>query len=269
MLGCIMAVIPNKVYERLSKGVKKFQPILATAQSHDVVEANTSNIVKAILSDVFGYAAFTEIGAEFQIKGNFCDLAIKLDDDPKPKLLIEVKAIGLPLKEAYLKQAVHYAADEGVTWVVLTNGAAWRIYEVIFGKPIAQELICEFDLLEPKLKGRDQIESLFPLTKEGFKKGALRDLAEMKRAASRYNLAAIILSDYFLGTIRGQLKKLWPTTKIQKDQLRHLLVQEVLKLEVTEGEQAKEAQLKLAKKSKVKEKVKQDKQAPPSSGSPE
>jgi hypothetical protein len=57
MLGCIMAVIPAKVHERLSKGLKKFQPILAAAQSHEMVEANTSNIVKEILSDVFGYTA--------------------------------------------------------------------------------------------------------------------------------------------------------------------------------------------------------------------
>ena len=266
-----MAVIPTKVCERLSKGVKKFQPILATAQSHDVVEANTSNIVTDILAEVFGYTKHTEITAEYKIKGCFCDLAIKLGDEPK--LLIEVKAIGLPLKEAYTKQAIDYAANQGVEWVVLTNGAIWRIYEVIFGKPISQEMICEFNLLEPTLKGRAQIESLFPLTKEGFKKGALRDLSDMKRAANRYNLAAIILSDYFLGTIRGQLKKLWPTTKIQKDQLRPLLVQEVLKREVTEGEQAVEAQLKLTKmtkgKSKVKEKVRQDKQAASPSGSNE
>lgn len=117
MLGCIMAVISAKVHERLSKGLKQFRPILDDAQSREDVEANTANIVKDILSDVFGYAKFTEITSEFRAKGCFCDLAVKLDGDPKPKLLIEVKAIYLPLKEAYTKQAVHYAADEGVTCV--------------------------------------------------------------------------------------------------------------------------------------------------------
>jgi len=265
-----MAVIPAKVHERLSKGLKKFQPILDAAQSHEAVEADTSTIVIEILSDVFGYDKFTELTAEFLIKGTFCDIAVKLGDEPKPKLLIEVKAIYLPLKEAYTKQAVDYAANQGVEWVVLTNGAFWRIYEVIFGKPISQEMICEFNLLSLNPKSRAHMESLFPLTKEGFKKGALRDLSDMKRAASRYNLAAIILSDYFLGTIRGQLKKLWPTAKIEKNQLRLLLEQEVLKREVTEGEQAEEARKKLDKTSKDKvkarEKVGQDKQATTAKG---
>ena len=36
--------------------------------------------------------------------------------------LIEVKAIGSDLKENHVKQAVDYAANEGVDWVLLTTG---------------------------------------------------------------------------------------------------------------------------------------------------
>jgi len=53
--------------------------------------------------------------------------------------LIEAKAINIELKDAHVKQAVDYAANEGITWVVLSNGAVWRLYCLKFGKPIDKD----------------------------------------------------------------------------------------------------------------------------------
>lgn len=75
------------------------------------------------MSEVFGYDKYAEITSEYTIKGTYCDLAIKLEG--KLQMLVEVKAIGLDLKDAHLKQAVDYAANQGVEWVILTNGAVW------------------------------------------------------------------------------------------------------------------------------------------------
>lgn len=67
--------------------------------------------------------------------GTFVDLAVELDGDLR--FLIEVKAIGVPLKDNHhVKQAVDYGADKGVEWVVLTNGATWRVYKIILAQPI-------------------------------------------------------------------------------------------------------------------------------------
>jgi predicted type IV restriction endonuclease len=60
--------------------------------------------------------------------------------------LIEVKAIGLELRDSHVKQAVDYAANQGTDWVALTNGAIWRVYKVAFTKPIKHELVVELDL---------------------------------------------------------------------------------------------------------------------------
>jgi hypothetical protein len=38
---CLMPSIPKKVIERLSAGLKKFQPILSTAKARDDGEADT------------------------------------------------------------------------------------------------------------------------------------------------------------------------------------------------------------------------------------
>lgn len=115
-----MAAIPKKVLERLIAGIKRYQPILAAAKARDVGEADTVTIIKDMLADIFGYDKYSEVTSEFAIRGTFCDLAIKLDG--ALQILIEVKAIGLELKELHVKQAIDYAANQGIDWVLLTNG---------------------------------------------------------------------------------------------------------------------------------------------------
>src|SRR3981081_4327014 len=129
-----MSSIPKKVAERLITGIRKFQPVLAAAKTRDVGEADTVTIVKDMLGDVFGYDKYSELTSEHMIRSTFCDLAVKVDGILKT--LIEVKAIGIELKDAHVKQAIDYAANQGVDWVLLTNGTTWRVYHVLFEKPI-------------------------------------------------------------------------------------------------------------------------------------
>lgn len=166
-----MASIPKKAADRLSVGIKKFKPIIASAKTRDVGEADTVNIVIAMLSDVFGYDTFTEVTSEHQIKSTYCDLAVKLDGNVQ--FLIEGKAIGKELKDEYVKQAIDYAANLGIDWVVLSNAERWRAYRVIFGKPIDSELVFEFNVADVDTKSDACLEVLYTLTKEGWQKAAL------------------------------------------------------------------------------------------------
>lgn len=137
--------IASKVAERLSAGLKRYQPILAAAKSRDVNESDTSMIVSDVLADVFGYDKYSEVTRELCIRGTYCDLATRIEG--KFQVLIEVKAIGLELKNVHVKQAVDYAANQGIEWVALTNGNLWRVFRVIFAKPIDAELVLDIDLL--------------------------------------------------------------------------------------------------------------------------
>lgn len=150
--------IPSKVSDRISAGVKRFQPILESAKSRDVGESDTVTIIADMLSEVFGFDKYSEVTSEFAIRGTYCDLAIKLDN--QLQMLIEAKAIGSELREGHLKQAVDYAANQGADWVVLTNGTIWRIYKVIFGKPIDQELVFEVNFATISHKSAKDIESI-------------------------------------------------------------------------------------------------------------
>jgi len=242
-----MPTIPNKVYDRLLLGLKRFQPILNAAKSRDAAEADTSTIVKDMLSEVFGYDKYSEITAEHMIKGTYCDLAIKLDGKPAPQLLIEVKAIGLDLKESHTKQAVDYAANQGVEWVILTNGSVWKVYRILFVAPITPELVFECDLLSINPRIQAQVEALFLLAKEGQSKSALLEYHTQRQAMSRHYLGAVILDDTVLDVIRRELRRLSPEAKIDRDDLRAVLINEVLKRDVTEGDKAAEARKKISK----------------------
>ncbi len=129
-----MAAVPKRVAERLTAGLKRYQPILESAKSRDVNESDTSMIVSDMLAEVFGYDKYNEITRELCVRGTYCDLAVRINE--KFQFLIEVKAIGVELKEQHVKQGVDYAANQGIEWVALTNGITWKVFRVSFGKPI-------------------------------------------------------------------------------------------------------------------------------------
>ena len=240
-----MANVPQKVSERLVNGIKRYQPILAGAKDRDVGETDTVTIVKDMLADIFGYDKYSELTSEFVIRGTYCDLAIKLDG--KLSTLIEVKAIGIELKDAHVKQAVDYATNQGVDWVLLTNGIHWRICNVLFTKPIGQELVVDIDLstLNPKVEG--DLETIYLWCKEGWQRSALGDYHTQKQALSRFFLGAIVLADSVLDVIRRELRRVSPDVRIDNEQIRAVLVNEVLKREVMEGDKAEDARKKIAR----------------------
>lgn len=240
-----MPPIPTKITERLSSGLKKLQPIIQAAAVRDVNEADTVVIIMETLSEVLGYNKFTEITKEHAIKNTYVDLAIVLDG--KPQLLIEAKAIGLELKEPHVKQAIDYAANQGIDWVILTNGRIYRVYKVSFGKPIDFEIVIEFNILELSPKNQQHLQTLFLLTREGMTKSMLDEHHSHLQATNRFTFAALILSDPVLEIIRRELRRLTPGLKVDLEEVRQVLQTEVLKREVAEGEKVEEAKKKIRK----------------------
>jgi hypothetical protein len=236
--------IPSRVSERLAVGIRRFQPILTSAKARDVNESDTSMIVTDVLAEIFGYDKYSEVTRELCIRGTFCDLATRIDG--KFQMLIEVKAIGLELKESHVKQAVDYAANQGVEWVALTNGNLWRVYRVIFAKPIDIELVLDIDLLLLNAKSAADLESVYLLTRESMLKSGLYAYHDHLQATNRFYLAAVVLSDAVLETVRRELRRL-SDAKIEVGDLRAALQQEVIKREVIEGEKAEAARRKVAK----------------------
>lgn len=235
-----MANLPKKITERFSKRVSKFQNVLRTAKDRDVNEADTVSIVTDILADVFGYDKYLEVTSEFAIRGTYCDLAIKVKE--KVQFLIEVKAIGIDLKENHLKQAIDYAANHGVQWVILTNGAIWKIYKMRFEQPINYDLVCTFNFTEINLKKEEDKEKLFIICREGLSKAAREYFHEKVQSVNRFVIGAIVQNDVVVNVIRRELRKMSAGIKVDNSDVTKLLTEEVLKREVIEGEKAAKAQ---------------------------
>lgn len=240
-----MSRISKKTAERIAAGLKRFQPVLQSAKDRDVNESDTVVIVTDLLQEVFGYDKYTEITSEHMIRGTFCDLAVKLDGTLA--LLIEVKAIGLELKEQQIKQAVDYAANQGCDWVVLTNGIVWRVYKVLFSKPIEHEMVVSFDLLAMNQRNAEHVQLLALLAKEGWQKAHIGEYHSLRQALSRFTLGALLLSDTMLETLRREVRRLSPEVRIETDEIRDVLMSDVLKREVLEGEKADAARKQIAK----------------------
>jgi hypothetical protein len=240
-----MPQVPTKVAVRLLSAIKRFQPIITSAKLRDANESDPVIIVTDMLSEVFGYDKYSEITSECSIRGTWCDLAIKIDS--KFEYLIEVKAIGLDLKDSYTKQAVDYSANQGTDWVLLTNGETWRIYKVTFAKPIVSDLVLDinFSTLSPK-KSSD-IELLYNLSREGLMKSALGEFHTQQQALSRFFMGALVVSNPVLEVLRRELRRISPDVKIDREQIKSVLTNEVLKREVVESEKAEEARKKIAR----------------------
>lgn len=244
-----MASVPKKVAERLVAGIKRYQPVLAAAKARDVGEADTVTIIKDMLADVFGYDKYSDVTSEHAIRGTYCDLAIKAEG--QLQTLIEVKAIGIDLKDQHVKQAIDYAANQGVDWVLLTNGVVWRVYHLIFAKPIDQELVLEIDFCALNPRSEGDVELLFLWCKEGWQRSVLGEYHIQKQALSRFFVGAMLQTQPVLDVIRRELRRVSPDVRIDAEQIKEVLANEVIKREVMEGEKADEARKKIAKAART------------------
>ncbi|MDF9832888.1 putative type IV restriction endonuclease [Ereboglobus sp. PH5-5] len=249
-----MANIPARIEARFKETLKRFQPVVEQAKARDVGEADTSTLIKDILAELFGYDKYSEITAEYMIKGTYCDLAVKLDG--KIALLVEVKAINIDLKEAHSKQAVDYAANQGVEWVILTNAQTWNLYKVTFAQPIGQELLLSFQFNNLNAKDEDDLQALYLLSKEGQSKSLLNEYHQQKQVLSRFAIGAIILSDPILAAIRRELKKISPEAKVDVAEIKEVLASEVIKRDVLEGDKADDVKRKITRVAKKLEREK-------------
>ncbi len=230
--------VSAKVAARISGQLKKYQSILKAAKQRDISEGDTVTIITDILADVLGYDKYKEVSSEHAIRGTYVDLAVTVDE--KRRFLIEAKAINVELKDAHVKQAIDYAANEGINWVVLSNGAVWRLYCLKFGKPIDKVLVFEIDILSCDFKSDDVICCFGNLSSEGYSKDALADLLNEKQTSSKYTITAVLRSEAMIDALRKEVRRL-SGLRLDPDYLSALLENEIIKRELLDSDEANNA----------------------------
>jgi len=242
-----MVRIPKRVERRLSSGVGLFKKVLQDAKHRDVNESDTVTIVADMLGEVFGFDKYLEVTSEQSIRGTYCDLAVKIDGSIK--YLIEVKAIGRNLKENHLRQATNYGANQGIPWVVLTNGIVWDIYKIKFECPVDCDHVCTINMLDINPRKDDDLDRLYILCREGSSKAkaAIEEYHQYTQVVNRFTVAELIGSDAILKAIRREIRRVPGASSVSVEDLRALLP-EVLKRDATEGTEAQSAR-KIIKKA--------------------
>ncbi|MBI5014412.1 MAG: type I restriction enzyme HsdR N-terminal domain-containing protein [Deltaproteobacteria bacterium] len=240
-----MIKLPKKVLDRFAAKLKTYQAVASAHKDRDVSEADTVTLVKDILAYLFGYDKYVELTSEQQVRGTFCDLAVKIDG--KIKYLIEVKAAGITLNESHLRQAVNYGANQGIEWVVLTNSNEWRLYRIKFAQPVDFEEVSSFNLLDASAKNEDDQKKMFLLCREGITNDAMGLYHQHTQLFNRFTVAQVVVSEPVVGCIRRELKRLFPELKVDVEQIADILANEVLKREVIAGDKSKETQQKMKK----------------------
>jgi predicted type IV restriction endonuclease len=173
----------------------------------DMVEAETRRRLERIFVNVLGYDAFKDLSREKAVKGagdtEHVDFAVRIDD--KFHFFVELKRVCAPLTPKHLKQAVRYAIDAGLEWVILTNTAQWQLYHIEFGQPPITSLVMDFDLLQDEIEELE--DKMRVLSKKAVRNRSLEKRWELIRSLSAHNLLKAILADDSIKLIRRNIRK--------------------------------------------------------------
>lgn len=200
-----MAVYQERALERIKKSFRRLGTLIEKGILDDYKEADTRKIVSSILVDSLGWDEFENITAEQMIGSRYADYVIKKDRDQL--FVVEVKAIGFKLKDTHLNQARLYAIDEGIEWVLLTNGDTWKVYRMVYEDkiPVAKHVF-SVTLSDKEMKPAEKADLLYLLSEEAARKNEIDDYYQRRVALSGANLADHILSDDVLNKIRISIK---------------------------------------------------------------
>ena len=184
--------------------VKKFAKPLQDLLTRDANEGDTRLLITDMLCEGLGYDKFRDLTTEYMVKQDFADYGVRIDK--QLVAFIEVKRVSQKLNERHLRQVQMYAVNEGVEWMILTNGQVWRAYHLTGGLPVIVNLAFEVDLLGPdSLEGK--AEKMFFLHREALKRRRIDELWKHRAATAPDALLDIILSDTVLETIRKEVKR--------------------------------------------------------------
>lgn len=191
--------------ERARQAIRRFGKPLRELVERDANEGDTRLLVTDFLCVGLGYDKYEDLTTEYQVKGEFADYGIRVDK--QLTAFIEVKRCTQKLGAKHLRQVQMYAVNEGVEWLVLTNGRTWQAYHLTGGLPVAVDLAVEVDLLDDEATLTQKADALFYLSKQAIRRRLLDDLWKQRKATAPESLAAIMLSDKVVDEVRKELRR--------------------------------------------------------------
>ncbi len=194
----------SETRDRLKASIRRFAKPLSDMAERDANEGDTRLLVTDFLCEGLGFDKYSDLTTEYQVKGEFADYGIRVDKDLVA--FIEVKRVATKLAAKHLRQVQNYALNEGIEWVLLTNGAQWQAYHITAKMPVEVDLALDVDLLGDDTQVQ-KANQLFYLTRESLKRRQIDELWKARRATSPQSLATVLASDPVLTAIRRELRR--------------------------------------------------------------
>lgn len=186
-----------------STKLKEYKKRYLHKRYSELDESATRLMVNSLLTEVLGYTELEDIKTEYQIRGEYADYVIQLAR--KKHFVVEVKAVQLDLNEKHLRQSISYAANEGIDWIILTNGWQIEVYKMIFSKPINTKLLFKLNLNDP-IDFKKAPQSLILLSKRSILNNELNNFWHRFDALESHNLAKNLYSVEAIRLLKRMLK---------------------------------------------------------------
>jgi hypothetical protein len=194
----------SEARDRVRAAVRRFARPLEDLIARDANEGDTRLLVTDFLCEGLGYDKYEELTTEYQVKGEFADYGVRIDK--QLAAFIEVKRCTTKLSVRHLRQVEMYAVNEGVEWMILTNGQVWQAWHLTGGLPVELNMAFEVDLLGEGGPAH-KADGLFYLSKDAFKRRLIDELWQVKAATSAKSLGQVITSDAVIDQIRKELRR--------------------------------------------------------------
>lgn len=195
--------------EQVGRAINRYIKPLESLRARDANEGDTRMVVTDILCEGLDYDKFTDLTTEYMVKQDFADYGVRIDK--QMVAFIEVKRISQKLNERHLRQVLMYAVNEGVEWMVLSNGAVWQAYHLTGGLPVVVDMVFEIDLLGPASL-EEKTKLMFLLHREALKRRRIEELWRHRAATEPGALLDMLLSDPVLDHLRKEVKRRTGTT---------------------------------------------------------
>lgn len=198
--------MPTQHQEKtLEKALREYRKRYLTKKENLSADESTARLlINAFLTEVLGYQLIEEIKTEYMIRGTYVDYVIQLGK--KIHFVVEAKATSLDLNQKHLKQAVDYAANEGIDWAILTNGQQLQLHRIIFEKPIRSQQIFNYDLADLTII-RSASKDIVFLTKKSVLKNELETFWKRFDALTEDNLKKAMYSSEVINALRLKIRR--------------------------------------------------------------
>lgn len=216
--------------DALKAAIRKFTKPLKDLVERDANEGDTRLLVTDFLTEGFGYDKYSDLTTEYQVKGDFADYGIRIDKDLVA--FLECKRVATKLNMRHLRQVQMYAVNEGIEWIILTNGAEWQVYHLTGGLPVVMDLAFEVNLLGDTAVA-EKVNLLFYLCRESLKRRFIDDLWKTKAASSPKSIANVLMSEPVTKAIKAELRR-QTGQKIEEAQIVSILRDTILRRECFE-----------------------------------